>query len=254
MRTDNTKRFSNRVDDYVKYRPGYPKKVISFLQQNYDLKKNNIIADIGSGTGISTSIFLDAGYIVYAVEPNIEMRHKAVELLGKNPNFHQVNGKAEHTGLQPNSIDVIISGQAFHWFDAKSAKLEFKRILKKNGLVVLMWNERKTDSAFEKEYDQLIVRHSKDYVKVDHKNIDDQKLANFFSPDDYYLELFFNQQVFDFNGLLGRLLSSSYMPARNERGYEAVIKDLRLLFDKHKKYEAIIFNYETKVYCGRFKF
>jgi SAM-dependent methyltransferase len=251
MPQDNTKRFSNRVEDYVKYRPHYPAEIIPFLQSAYGLSTDKLIADIGAGTGISTELFLDAGYRVIAVEPNTEMREKAIELLGDKPGFEAQDGTAEDTGLDSGSVDAIVAAQAFHWFDREQVKAEFQRILKPGGLVVLIWNERLTASAFEKEYDELIIRHGKDYRKVDHRNIDTEKIKSFFAPLPCGLKIFPNQQLFDFEGLQGRLLSSSYMPSADDEGYEAMVADLRALFDKYPEGGMIRISYETKVYVGR---
>ncbi|MFA6058189.1 MAG: class I SAM-dependent methyltransferase, partial [Taibaiella sp.] len=139
MPTDNTKRFSNRVEDYVKYRPHYPKDILQYLSADFELSPKKIIADIGSGTGISTEMFLAEGYTVFAVEPNKAMRDKATELLGHYALYHEVNGTAEATTLKDNSIDAIVAGQAFHWFQPEQTRNEFSRISKKNGIVVLIW-------------------------------------------------------------------------------------------------------------------
>lgn len=248
---DSTKRFSNRVEEYVKYRPDYPVAVIDYLQQDHGLTTNSVIADIGAGTGISTALLLKAGYEVFAVEPNEPMLNKAVELLHHYPGFHAVKGTAEETNLPSQSVDVIVAGQAFHWFNRDKCKPEFKRILRNNGLVVLMWNERKTTSAFEVEYDALIVQHAIDYVKVDHRNIDDEKMGAFFSPAPFQLEIFPNKQVFDFNGLKGRLQSSSYVPSGDDPGFPAMIDDLQLLFNKYQENGYITIHYDTKVYTSR---
>lgn len=251
MAKDNTSRFSNRVEDYVKYRPGYPIEIIDFLQSKFGLSPDKIIADVGAGTGISAELFLNSGYEVFAVEPNMEMREKAIELLGHLPAFHAVNGTAENTQLETDSIDAVVAGQAFHWFDRDAARSEFSRILKPKGLVVLIWNERKTKSAFEVAYDELIIKHGKDYVKVDHRNIDEIKIGAFYAPESFSYHLFQNKQVFDFDGLQGRLFSSSYMPARGENGYEAMVTDLKQLFEDYKEDNSITINYDTKVYIGR---
>jgi ubiquinone/menaquinone biosynthesis C-methylase UbiE len=251
MAKDNTKRFSNRVEDYVKYRPSYPVEIISFLQQQFDLTNDKQITDIGAGTGISAALFLNAGYSVTAVEPNKEMREKSIELLNKFPGFKAVDGTAEHTTLQDKSIDAIIAGQAFHWFEVDAAKAEFKRIVKDNGLVILIWNERLVNSAFEKEYDQLIIKYSKDYEEVDHRNLDDDNIGAFFAPEPFQYKTFANKQVFNFEGLQGRLQSSSYMPTQGEEGYEAMITGLQKLFNEHEENGAITINYITKVYVGK---
>jgi SAM-dependent methyltransferase len=251
MITNNTTRFSNRVNDYVKYRPGYPTQIIDFLQQQFSLSTDKLIADIGAGTGISTALFLDASYRVIAVEPNEPMREKSIELLGNWPGFKAQNGTAEDTRLPTAGIDAVIAGQAFHWFDAKKTRIEFERILKPGGIITLIWNERRTGSAFEKEYDQLIIKHGKDYVQVDHRNIDAEHIAEFFTPQPYQLKTFYNEQVFDFDGLKGRLSSSSYMPIKGDEGYQPMINDLKILFDKYQHNGTITIQYDTNVYVGR---
>lgn len=247
---DSTKRFSNRVEDYVKYRPHYPREIVSFLADRYDLTTDKIIADIGAGTGISSKPFLEEGYKVIAVEPNQEMLGKAVELLGGYPGFSSVSGTAEHTTLKAHSVDAIIAGQAFHWFKRDEAKKEFRRILRKAGLLAVIWNERLVESSFELAYDALILQHARDYVKVDHRNIKMEDMARFFDPAPVELNVFSNKQVFDFEGLKGRLLSSSYMPAKGDKGYDEMILDLQLLFERFKENELIVINYATRVYSG----
>jgi SAM-dependent methyltransferase len=248
---NSTTRFSNRVEDYVKYRPSYPSAIIDFLKNNYGLTPDNVIADIGAGTGISSALFLNAGYRIQAIEPNKEMREKAVELLGAYPGFTIQDGTAENTGLDAGSVDIIIAGQAFHWFDAVKAKAEFERILRHGCITILIWNDRKITSDFEQDYEQLINRHASDYKVINHRNIDAEKIASFFNPAPIHFEIFANNQVFDFEGLKGRLLSSSYMPAYDEEGYGPMISDLKILFDRYQQAGLITINYDTKVYVGR---
>ncbi|GAA4807346.1 class I SAM-dependent methyltransferase [Olivibacter ginsenosidimutans] len=250
---NNTTRFSDRVEDYVKYRPHYPKAIIPLLQEKYGLTSDKHIADVGAGTGISSSLFLDAGYRVTAIEPNKEMREKALALLGKNQKLDMIDGAAEHTTIVAHTIDVIVAGQAFHWFDREKAKIEFKRILRKGGKVVLLWNERLTASPFEEAYDRLIIKHGVDYVQVDHRNIDENKIRNFFEPGEVLLEILPNWQIFDFDGLKGRLLSSSYIPTYGSAGYPAMIADLKRLFDQYQQEGKIRINYETKLFIGAFQ-
>jgi len=249
--SNSTTRFSNRVDDYVKYRPHYPTAIIDYLKTQYQLTGKESIADVGAGTGISSALFLNAGYPVTAIEPNPEMREKSIDLLKHYPHFKALDGTAEHTGLAAESMDILVAGQAFHWFDAASTKPEFKRILKPTGIVVLVWNERKIESPFEQEYDRLILKHARDYVQVHHRNIEPSDLAAFFSPEKMHTAAFENHQVFDFDGLKGRLASSSYMPASRESGYDEMVQELQLLFDRYAQAGNIRIQYVTKVYSGR---
>lgn len=252
MSLKSTTRFSNRVENYVRYRPGYPAGIIPYLQKNYQLTTDKTIADVGAGTGISAEMFLKQGYTVIAVEPNAEMREKSVALLQGYPAFSAVDGTAENTGLEDSYIDAVVCGQAFHWFDQDRCKVEFKRILKPGGVVVIIWNERKISSGFEIAYEELIVKHGQDYKTVAQRNIDPKDIAAFFAPSVYRIETFYNQQLFDFDGLLGRLLSSSYMPTENEEGFEAMKKDLISLFDRFQENGQIKIEYDTLVYSGQF--
>lgn len=248
---DNTQRFSNRVDNYVKYRPSYPAEIIPFLEKEFGFNKDSVIADIGSGTGILSEIFLQNGNVVFGIEPNVPMRKKAEQLLVNYHSFKSINGTAEQTSLENESVDLITAAQAFHWFDIDKTKQEFKRILKPNGYCCLIWNERLNNSDCLKAYEQLLKDYSTDYTKVDHKNIDDKRIDAFFSPNIVTKKSFSNKQVFDFEGLKGRLLSSSYAPDENHPKHNAMLEHLKNIFNLFNQNNQVQFDYETKVYLGR---
>ena len=140
-------RFSDRVGNYIRYRPGYPPAVLAALQKHAGLTTRSVTADIGSGTGLSAGLFLRFGCQVHAVEPNREMREAAERLLAGEPRFHSVSGTAQATTLPDQSADLIIAAQAFHWFNTPETRAEFTRILKPDGHIVLIWNERKLDAT-----------------------------------------------------------------------------------------------------------
>jgi ubiquinone/menaquinone biosynthesis C-methylase UbiE len=245
-------RFSNRVDSYIKYRPDYPAEVIDFLKDTLILKSDSIIADIGSGTGISSLPFLKENNTVYGIEPNKEMREAAERLLNNYHHFKSINASAEETTLPTESIDLIIAGQAFHWFDKQKCKAEFKRMLKPDGHVILMWNDRRTDStAFLRDYEDLIKEYATDYLEVNHKNIDESIFNDFFGKDNYFLRSFDNFQYFDLEGLKGRILSSSYMPAPGEKNFEEMMKALEDLFEKYNDGGKVTIEYDTLIYYGK---
>lgn len=250
---DPTTRFSDRVDNYIRYRPGYPPEILPWLKREFSLNSSVPIADIGSGTGILTRIFLQNGNPVFGVEPNDAMRHAADEALKDYAHFTSIKGTAEQTGLADDSMDFITAAQAFHWFDAAKAKTEFQRIAKQNGYVVLIWNERQVSSPFEKEYESLLHRYATDYSQVDHRNINGEKIAAFYRPHPYVSQVFHYQQLFDFTGLKGRLLSSSYVPNQDNPSHEAMIADLQGLYKNFAVEDKIKLDYETKVYVGKIK-
>ena len=245
-------RFSNRVENYVRYRPSYPKQIVSDLELNGILNKKAIIADIGSGTGISTEIFLSQGYRCLGVEPNQEMREAAEKQLEDFGKFESINGCAESTTLENDSVDLIIAGQAFHWFDQTAAKIEFQRILRPGKSVALIWNERNhKGTVFQAGYEDLLKRYCNDYDQVDYKRVGPDSLERFFAPYTYSIHEYSNAQHFDFSGLKGRLLSSSYCPVKGEPNYEPVMKGLAELFNAHQEDDQITFDYRTRVYTGQ---
>src|ERR1700732_4152215 len=130
---DSKQRFSNRVADYVRYRPGYPAEVLTLLRTQCGLKSGHVIADIGSGTGFLSELFLKNGNRVYGIEPNEAMRQAGEEYLASYDGFASINGSAEATTLDDASIDFVSAGQAFHWFEPVVARHEFRRILKPEG-------------------------------------------------------------------------------------------------------------------------
>ena len=245
-------RFSNRVANYVKYRPGYPPGVIDLFKAEMGLTHDSIIADVGSGTGLSTKPFLENGNKVYGVEPNAKMRKAAEEFLEEFPNFVSHEGTAENTNLDDDAVDFVTAAQAFHWFDPEKARAEFTRILKPGGYIALIWNERQLDTTeFLREYEALLLKYASDYERVRHENIYDWKLEAFFNGE-YESATFPNEQIFDFAGLRGRLLSASYMPSENDPSFAVLERELGSLFDKHSEKDRIKLLYDTNIYYKQY--
>lgn len=245
-----TERFSDRVENYVKYRPHYPEEIIDYLTEKNILRKESDIADIGSGTGILTELFLKNGNKVYGIEPNKEMREAGEAYLKDSTNFISVEGTAEKAPLEKNSVDLIIAGQAFHWFDVEKAKEEFKRILEPGGHIVLIWNVRQLDTnPFLKSYEAMLIKYGTDYLKILHENVNDKVLSKFYEGK-YEKKTFYNEQIFDFDALKGRLLSSSYSPTEEMPSYQSMLEQLQKLFSQYNDNGKIIIPYDTDVYCG----
>jgi SAM-dependent methyltransferase len=216
------------------------------------LTTDAILADIGSGTGLSARLFLENGNTVYGVEPNQAMREAAEEYLKEHPNFISHDGTAEDTKLDNASIDFVIAAQAFHWFDADKTRTEFQRILRPGGYIALLWNERKLDATeFLRAYEELLLRYANDYAKVRHENIDQKKLGDFFKSG-YKTATFPNVQVFDFYGLRGRMLSASYMPDQDDPRFPGLERELDALFAKHAENGRIKVFYDTNIYYKQY--
>jgi SAM-dependent methyltransferase len=248
---DATERFSNRVEDYARYRPHYPAAVIGCLRANCQLSETSVIADVGSGTGILTELFLRQGNPVLAVEPNRRMREAGERLLYCYPHFQSIAGRAERTTLRDQSVDFVTAGQAFHWFDRDKAKAEFSPILKPRGWVVLIWNERRAASSpFAEVYENLLREYATDYERVDHRQLTEEIIGEFYGAR-FGLSSFEHSQRLDFAGLKGRLLSSSYAPDAIHVRHTAMIGELRKIFAAYEMKNEVVLNYETKVYYGR---
>jgi SAM-dependent methyltransferase len=250
---DSTQRFSSRVENYVRYRPSYPPAVLDTLRTECGLTADAVIADIGSGTGLLSELFLRNGNQVFGVEPNREMREAAERLLQGFSNFTSIDGTAESTTLSDGSVDFVTAGQAFHWFDHAQARPEFARILRREGWVVLVWNYRRIDATpFMREYEALIQSFSIDYSEVTHHRpeYDERNVSAFFGPTGCQVVVHPNPQMLDYAGLQGRLLSSSYTPEAGHPSHEPMLAALRTLFETYQTNGYVSFDYDTKVYLG----
>ena len=248
--SDAVARFSNRAENYAKYRPSYPAGVIDILKSDCGLTKTSTIADVGSGTGILSELFLKNGNPVIGIEPNAAMRLEAERLLAEFVNFVSTDATAEATRLERASVDFITAGQAFHWFDREKARTEFARILKPGGWVVLIWNERRLDSTpFLREYESLLFRYGTDYDQVRHEKVAGE-IAQFFAPESFQLKTLDNAQLFDFESLKGRTRSASYTPEPGSPSFEPMFAKLEQIFNEHKSDGIVTFEYRTRIFYG----
>ncbi len=247
---DSTKRFSSRVKFYIRSRPKYPLALLRFFQDELKLTPQRPVADIGSGTGFLTELFVRNGNPTFAVEPNTEMRLAAEELLRNSRNFHSIVGTAEATTLANSSVDFITAGQAFHWFDRQSARREFIRVLRPGGLVCLIWNERNCQTALGREYEALTREFQTDATTNRRQDAASPAvLAEFFSGP-FQTRQFDNPQSLDRAGFVDRLNSSSYMPLPDDPRHAAVLQAAIRLFDAHQQNGSIVIAHDTHLYYG----
>ena len=246
-----TERFSSRVENYVRFRPSYPKEVIDVLRTDCGLIPDFVVADIASGTGFFTRLLLANGNDVFGVEPNKDMRQAGERYLAEFPNFTSIDGTAESTTLPDRSVHLITCAQAAHWLKREEALREFQRILKPNHFVVILFNDRKVKgNPFSDDYEQLVVKYGTDYSEV-------QRLGRIFEGVDFFVpyrcekRTLPNYQDFDYESLEGRLLSSSYAPQRGEPSFGPMIADLREIFAKHQRNGRVRMEYDTNIYFAR---
>ncbi len=250
MTNSPTARFSDRVENYVRYRPGYPPEVLDLLRAECGLQPSHVVADIASGTGVFTRMLLENGNPVFAVEPNAEMREAGVHQLELYPRLVSVAGTAEETTLRSASVDFVTAAQSAHWFDLPRARAEFVRILKPGGWCVLIWNERRTASTpFLRDYEQLLLTYSTDYKEVRHERTT-AIIHDFFAPARSEERAFDLRQQFDYEGTAGRLLSSSYAPLEGHPNYQPMMQELQRIFRAHAEDGQVEFEYNTRVFYG----
>ena len=245
-----TKRFSKRAENYVRFRPGYPAAVLDSLRDECGLTARSVVADVGSGTGKLTEMFLKNGNTVFAVEPNKEMRREAERLFGAYTGFKSVRGQAEETTLAGDSVDLVTAGQAFHWFDARAARLELGRILRPGGFAALIWNARDhKDDPLMSGYEKLLASYGMGYHHVRHRAHDSD--IDVFFADGRELRTFAHSRTMDFDALWGGFLSSSYAPLPGDPHFEPMRAELQELFANHQQNGFVTFLYETSLYFGK---
>jgi SAM-dependent methyltransferase len=246
-------RFSDRVQDYVRYRPGYPVEVIRFLAEKTGLARTGAVADVGAGTGIFTRLLLDTGATVFAVEPNDAMRSAAEAELGGRANFKSVKGSAEATGLSDGSVSLVTCAQAFHWFDPAKARREFMRVLKPGGWCAVVWNTPLVGgSEFAAGYERIKEEFGTDFERVRQETIEKAgRFDAFFGGRPWEQRDFANSQTLDHQGLTGRLLSSSYAPKNGHPRHEDMLAALDRLFERCQRDGVVRMEYKTELFLGQ---
>lgn len=246
-----TERFSDRVDAYSRFRPGYPPDVLRAIREGLGVAPPAVVIDLGAGTGIFSAALLDDGFEVIAVEPNAAMREAAARALQGRERFTLVAASAEETGLPDACADLAVAAQAFHWFDPARARVEILRVTRPPHRAAIVWNTRLLDATpFLRDYDALLLRLSDDYAKVRHQNVGHDTLAAFFAPRGFQRRSFPSEQTFDEEAFLGRALSSSYVPGPSHPRHAETVRELSALFARHQRGGAVAFLYDTEVYLG----
>ena len=250
MAEDFTNRFTGRAFFYSTSRPSYPRRILDILRSEIDFDETYTIADIRSGTGLLSQIFLENGNRALAVEPNEAMRDFAEKSLRRFPRFLSVRGTAEHTGLETASVDLVVIGQALHWFNCEASSREFERILKTNGHVCIAYNDRNTEDSFMKDYDYIIRKYAQNRASV--PSIDDAYLSRFFKDGKYSKFSLPNEQLLNLDGPLGRMTSASYMPSPSDGNRFALFReDAARLFETYEKLGRVKMPYDTTILLGK---
>jgi SAM-dependent methyltransferase len=248
---DPTVRFSGRAQAYASGRPGYPPEIAKALARELGLLPGAVIVDLGSGTGLSSSLFLQAGFQVIGVEPNAQMRAQAERALAAMPGFASVAGSAQHTTLADASADCVVAAQAFHWFDLKATRAESLRILRAPKRAALIWNVRRNnESEFSRGYERLLLEYGREYPQIRERHTDEDSIEAFFGGSHWRLTEFEQSTELDFELLAARANSSSYLPAPPDPAHALMMRALQALFDATRHGGRVVMQYDTRVYSG----
>lgn len=251
LQLNPTERFSNRAELYRGSRPHYPAAILKVLQEQCRLTAGSLIADVGAGTGLFAELFLKNGNTVIAVEPNGAMRSALTTLQSSYPRLTPFDAHAEAIPLGGRSVDFITAGTAFHWFDLAAVRLEFRRILKPGGWVVIAVNDRRLGpEPFLTEYERLVTRFGGDFAEVKRRH-DPQREEEFFAPSHCRTLILENRQEMDLTALEGRILSSSFMPLPGDAAYPELHAEIASLFERHQKEGRVEMLYDCRVRYGQ---
>jgi len=255
--SDPTQRFQGRASAYGSARPSYPPAVLDRLVREGNLSAESVIADLGSGTGIFTSLLLECGATVFAVEPNADMRASAEQRLGGLANFRSVNGRAEATTLEESSVDLVTAAQAYHWFDRASAHAEMKRILRKRretqklGTIALIWNDRdSTHTAFTVAFENALRRFCPDYATLQGTSSMPKAFDELFGQGNYWRIELRHAQALDCDALVARAMSTSYAPREGTKDREELVNELKAIFEAYEEAGSVHLHYRCVVICG----
>jgi SAM-dependent methyltransferase len=249
---DPLRRFSARARAYAAARPSYPAGVAAMMREEMALAPGAVVADVGSGTGKLTELFLDAGYRTFAVEPNPEMRAYADAAFAGRNGFVSVDGTAQATTLPAASVDAVAAGQAFHWFDPEAARDEWERIVRPGGWAILVWNLRRERSTpFMSAYDALIHRFATDMKLARAERADESAMATLFRGRKPASRVLSHVHDMDRDTLRGRVVSSSFMPGEAEPGHREMQAAIDATFDAHAEGGFVRFEYDTPLFYGR---
>jgi SAM-dependent methyltransferase len=255
MTQQHTQRFSNRVETYIRSRPGYPEALLRTLERECGAAPSWPVADIGSGTGILSEMLLKNGYAVWGIEPNAEMRDASAKLLAEYPRFRAVDGSAEATGLGPASVRLITAAQAFHWFDQAKARQEFLRITHPGAVLAIIFNTRKVgENPFGQAYEELVKKYGSGagYGDLRHENLGPADFEAFFGSGGCAHVAMSNEQHFDLEGLKGRMASMSWVPLPGDPRFDPMMRDVEALFARFQTGGRVVFEYVAEMHYGRF--
>lgn len=244
--------FESKAQQYNQYRPRYSSKYQQYLKMNLH-ECSADVADIGAGTGIHAEILASIFKHVYAIEPVFEMLSVCEEALGHLKNIDFILASAETTSLPSSSIDYIIIGQAFHLLNQKLCIPEFKRILKKDGRVILVWIHKEPETPLFYSHEKILKSYCPCYQRDVHAQVFSRNTyKDLFLPESYqFTKLDFDStEHLSMETFVNRTLSASYAIAECDCDYSSLVFDLESLFHKYARNNLLEVRQSTIIYQG----
>ncbi|TML03980.1 MAG: class I SAM-dependent methyltransferase [Actinobacteria bacterium] len=240
----DSRSFELVADLYERARPEYPAEAVEWLGEKLDLRENRTVLDLGAGTGKLTRALLQTGARVIAVEPGDAMR---AELLRALPDAEALRGAAEEIPLPDLSVDGVTVGQAFHWFRHDEALPEIRRVLRDDGALALIWNQRDRQDPLQHEFTKLLDTFVPAGRPPSESWVGTLAASDLFRPVEE-AHFPFTQEL-DADGLVARIMSVSFVAAA-PAGQRAELEGrLRELAWAHGGQVSLV--YESSVYVSR---
>ncbi len=232
------------ADLYERARPEYPAEAVEWLAEKLDLREDRTVLDLGAGTGKLTRALLRTGARVIAVEPGDAMR---AELLRALPDAEALRGAAEEIPLPDASVDAVTVGQAFHWFRHDEALPEIRRVLRRDGALALIWNERDRQDPLHHEFTKLLDPFVPAGRPGPESWVGPLAASELFRPVEQAHFPF--AQELDADGLVARIMSVSFVaaaPAGQRAELEGGLRELAWAHGGH-----VTLAYVSSVYVSR---
>jgi SAM-dependent methyltransferase len=243
--------FEAGVERYERGRPGYPEDAVDHLVRELGLRPGRVVLELGAGTGKFTTLLLDAGAAVVAVEPVAAMR---AALAANCPTATALDGTAEAVPLPDASADAVVAAQAFHWFDGDRALPEVHRVLREGGRLGLIWNARDEASDWSERLTAIFDRLSGDAPRYrDMRWREPFERTDQFGP--LHHQVAYHVHELTRAAFLDRVLSVSYVASASDAERARVIDEVGEILDTDPELagrDSVLMPYRTDVYwCVR---
>jgi ubiquinone/menaquinone biosynthesis C-methylase UbiE len=251
---DSVDRFTTKAERYARYRYGYAVEAIQAIFDITGLNSHAVVADVGAGTGLLAKELVDRVEKIYAVEPNLAMREFAERLLGQHPTFIGVDGRSDATTLPDHSLDLIVAGQAIHWFEPQTTLKEFQRILKPEGWLAAVFHTPMRLQSFRDAINVVCTpENGWDTTPTPRPQYGDSHTDFYFGIGNG-MKMHFPQTFQEnWDAFIGGMLSDSHSPDDIHPAFPRLVAALREVFDQYSEGGYLQVPGGTDIVIGRLR-